>query len=817
MSWPVVKALLGHYHRHPFQVILVALGLILGVSLLVGVTAINNHAKQSYENGDQLFSSPIPYLIRTTQPNGFLPKSLYSELRDDAFDQCTPFDVVSLRTKGGEELNVVGVDPVFMMRFNQKFEIPGAPHLPKAVHPFPILVSEEFAHFMGWTTGYMVHLDDESLIGPVIIDEDKLLNSSQIVADIDLLRRLQHNSDLTLIGCGEMSVDKLTLLKARLPDGVMLTRNSRAELESITQAFHMNLKALGMLSFLVGLFIFYQAISLSMIQRQTLVGSMRQLGVSSLQLAKAMMIELSILVSLCWFVGNVFGLILANQLIPSVSSGLGYMYGASMSLDVRWTWETGIYSWGLTCLGSALACAWPLVRLLRSQPIRLTSKLSLVRFAGREFTLQAALACVFTIAAIAIFQAPESYESGFAIIALMLLSVAMFTPFLLWHLFQSFSFSLRWVKVRWFFADAAASMGYRGVATMAFMLSMAANIGVETLVGSFRHTTDDWLTQKLASDVYVYPYAKSAPTLSRWLKAQPEVEDVWWRWERDVATNLGQAQVVSTGTSKGEHDALAVKLGIPKYWQNLHYARGVMVSESMSLKLDIRPGDYIDLGAEFGDGWLVTGVYYDYGNPFNQVVMSHRNWLAAYEGQGNITLGVNLTEGGSKIDLRRRLFQNFDLGSDRVVNNKTIHTQALTAFDRTFIIADTIGNITLIIAIVGIFFATLAGESSRQKQFSLLRCFGISGKELIFIGGLQLLVFGLISILIAVPLGLTLAQLVVDIIIRQSFGWTLQLYFEPAIYLNTLLLALFALVIAGILPVARLLRLTPIESLRDSL
>ncbi|GAL12937.1 AttF / AttG component of AttEFGH ABC transport system [Vibrio astriarenae] len=235
MSWPVVKALLGHYHRHPFQVVLVALGLILGVSLLVGVTAINNHARESYENGDQLFSSPIPYLIRTTEPNGILPKSLYSELRDEAFEQCTPFDVVSLRTAEGEELNIVGVDPLFMKRFNQRFEIAEAPHLPRATHPFPILVSNDFADFMNWSSGSLVRMDDDTFIGPVIIDTEEVLNSSQIVADIELLRGLQRNSDLTLIGCGEMSVDKLTILKARLPDGVMLTRNSRAELESITQ------------------------------------------------------------------------------------------------------------------------------------------------------------------------------------------------------------------------------------------------------------------------------------------------------------------------------------------------------------------------------------------------------------------------------------------------------------------------------------------------------------------------------------------------------------------------------------------------------
>ena len=59
MLWPVVKALLGHYRRYPFQIILVWLGLTLGVSLLVGVSSINSHARQSYEHGEKLFSNPL--------------------------------------------------------------------------------------------------------------------------------------------------------------------------------------------------------------------------------------------------------------------------------------------------------------------------------------------------------------------------------------------------------------------------------------------------------------------------------------------------------------------------------------------------------------------------------------------------------------------------------------------------------------------------------------------------------------------------------------------------------------------------------------
>ena len=64
MLWPVVKALLGHYRRYPLQIILVWLGLTLGVSLLVGVTAINQHARQSYEHGEKLFSNPNSKIFR---------------------------------------------------------------------------------------------------------------------------------------------------------------------------------------------------------------------------------------------------------------------------------------------------------------------------------------------------------------------------------------------------------------------------------------------------------------------------------------------------------------------------------------------------------------------------------------------------------------------------------------------------------------------------------------------------------------------------------------------------------------------------------
>ncbi|WP_391087126.1 FtsX-like permease family protein [Vibrio sp. NH-UV-68] len=817
MLWPVLKALLGHYRRYPLQILLVWLGLTLGGSLLVGVTLINDHARASYEHGEKLFDNPLPYRIRSKHSPNKIPQGFYVQLRRDGFQQCVPFDNVRVKTIDGTDITLMGIDPAAMMHFKQEAQLSQFKSLVLMRPPYPIMVSSELAAHMGWKANDAIQLQDGRMIGPIVIDSEGVISGTRIVADIALLRMIERSAGISFIACSEMPQEKLAMLRAMLPNGIEISHSSRMELESLTQAFHINLSAMGMLAFLVGLFIFYQAISLSLTQRQRLVGLLRQMGVSGWQLAQALFLELIVLVVVSWMCSNLFGMLLAKQLIPSVSASLADLYDANVGLSVAWSWHASLYSLAMSALGAVTACAWPLVRLLRSPPSRLTTRLSLTRFTGKEFTFQALLACVFCVSAVAIYQAPRSQELGFVIIVLMLLSVALFTPYIIWRVFEGFSYSLRWVKARWFFGDAAASMSYRGVATMAFMLAMAANIGIETMVGSFRDTTDKWLSQRLAADLYIYPNSQSATRISAWLTEQPEVNSVWWRWEKEISTDKGLLQAVSTGPSEGELDSLTVKLGIPNYWYYLHQAKAVMISESMALKMDIRPGDIINLNGELGDGWLVSGVYYDYGNRYNQILLSHRNWLYAFGGTGSIALGVVLDPKAETKALQHRLENLFRIDSQRIFDTGYIHDQAMRVFDRTFSIADSLGNITLVIAVFGIFFATVAGEISRQRHISLLRCLGMSGRELIVMGSLQLFVFGAISILIAMPLGLALASLVVDIIIKHSFGWTIELQFIPQEYFYSVTLAMGSLMLAGAIPVLRMVRNTPMKSLRDSL
>ncbi|GAD88781.1 hypothetical protein VHA01S_010_00050 [Vibrio halioticoli NBRC 102217] len=817
MLWPIAKALLGHYKRHPLQIILVWLGLSLGISVLVGVLAINQHAQLSYTHGERLFSNPMPYRIQSKNNSNTIPQGFYVQIRREGFSQCLPFDLYRTQTKKGADIQLLGIDSLATAEVFFRSNILENPMLRLMQQPHPVLINETFMKYMGWQEGQQLVLSDGQVLGPLAVDQQQLVKGSNLVVDMAVTRKLRQGTGFSLIGCGNLSQDKLDKIRTMLPKGVTLRKNTRAELVSLTEAFHLNLTAMGMLSFLIGLFIFYQAMSLSFIQRQTVVGVLRQIGVSGWQLMAALALELIILVTISWISGNVLGLMLANKLLPAVSMSIGAIYNASIDLVIHWRWSWSAKSLLMAFVGVLLSCTWPLLRLIRSQPIRLTARLSLIRFAGKEFFWQAVLAAICLFLAVFILQFGEGIYAGFTILALMLIGIGLMVPYIIFELFTCLSYRLHWVKARWFFADAAASMSYRGVALMAFMLAITANVGVETMVGSFRDTTDKWLSQRLAADVYVHPTANSAPRMIKWLEKQPEVKEVWQRRETELATLDGNINLVSSGQSNGEKSSLSEKVTIPNYWHHLHHSRSVMISESMSLKRHIRVGDYISLPAPVGQQWRVVGVYYDYGNPYDQVLLSENSWRLLLPGQGSVGLGVVLNDKSQSANLTAKLVDIYRTPADRVVNNHTIHTQALRIFDRTFGITDTLGNLTLIVAVFGIFFATLAGEASRLHNVALLRCLGVSGKELVFVGGAQLFAFGLVSACVAIPLGMVLASNVVELILKNTFGWSMQLHVVPWDYLGTLALTVSALMLAGAIPVLQVIRRTPIKSLRDAL
>ncbi|KLV07140.1 ABC transporter permease [Photobacterium aquae] len=820
MSFPVANALWGHYKRHPLQVVLLWFGLTLGIALLVGVMGVNQQARESYRDGEQLFSNPFPYRIRHVQPSLHVPQGFYVQLKREGFKQCVPLDQINVALASGRHIDIIGVDPLALYSSFKGHRSIGSDNAAQMLSlmspPYPLLIGEQFAKYLDIADGQQLTLESGRTIGPVVVVKQEQIQGPRLIADMSLIRQLQPSSGVDAVLCGVMPASELRRLEHALPMALKLEKQESAGLEPLTKAFHMNLFAMGMLAFVVGLFIFYQAMSLSLTQRQPLVGLMRQAGVSSFQLARVLALELVVWIILGLLGGNVLGLFLAEQLLPSVAETLNDLYGANVSLSVTWQWEWGLASLAIAVLGCLFACGWPLMRLIRTQPTRLAGHMSLIRISGREFAIQALVSCFFIGMAWAIYQLPHGQQAGFVLIAFILIASALGMPFLVWQLFSLFAKLTRSARLRWFFTDAAASLSYRGVAAMAFMLALATNIGMETMVGSFRTTTQVWLDQRLSADIYVRPSLNMASRMSGWLAERDEVKTVWWQFSKELPSDLGTLQVVSIGGSQAEKSALSMKSTLDSFWQRFHLGRSVLVSESLAIKQGWKVGDEVTLAAPLNKKWLVAGIYYDYGNPYGQVMIPEKRWRQYWPHRGQIGLAIHLKPDTDAMAMISEMGETFRLPPERIRNNTELMVQAMNVFDRTFIVTATLGKLTLFIAVCGLFFATVAGELSRMRQFALLRCMGMTGRELAILGGGQLLVLGLITALIALPMGLILAQLLIDIVLKYSFGWTMPIEYFPVDYLVSLGSALAVLVIAGGWHVWRLVNRSAMMSLREA-
>src|SRR5208337_373796 len=99
-----------------------------------------------------------------------------------------------------------------------------------------------------------------------------------------------------------------------------LILQQQPDLRRLTESFHLNLTAFGLLSCLVGLFIVHAAFGLAFEQRLAMVRTMRAVGVSSRALVAAMFGELALLALAAGSAGVAAGYGLASALLPNVAA-----------------------------------------------------------------------------------------------------------------------------------------------------------------------------------------------------------------------------------------------------------------------------------------------------------------------------------------------------------------------------------------------------------------------------------------------------------------------------------------------------------------
>jgi len=346
-----------------------------------------------------------------------------------------------------------------------------------------------------------------------------------MVVDIGIAQRLLKMPDqVSRLLIGKTKGQRIPLETVAGDRLRLLEPDAESDLERLTDSFHLNLTAFGLLSFFVGLFIVNSAIGLAFEQRLPMLRTLRACGVSARQLNTVLVLELISLALVAGLAGMVCGYLIAAALLPDVAASLRGLYGAQipghLTLKPEW-WIAGLI---ISVVGALLAAAASLMKALRLSVLAAAQPHAWHQAQHRWLLLQSAAALIIFAAAGGFLWFGDSLLSGFAVLAAMLLGAALGLPSILELVLAQGQRRARGALAAWFWADSRQQLSGLSLALMALLLALAVNVGVGTMVETFSRTFISWLDGRLAADVYVNASDDTqAAAITAWLRDRPDV------------------------------------------------------------------------------------------------------------------------------------------------------------------------------------------------------------------------------------------------------------------------------------------------------
>jgi putative ABC transport system permease protein len=287
----------------------------------------------------------------------------------------------------------------------------------------------------------------------------------------------------------------------------------------------------------------------------------------------------------------------------------------------------------------------------------------------------------------------------------------------------------------------------------------------------------------------------------------------------DVDSPQGPVHIAATDNLSIGLERIYYALDVPKeqVWPRL-LGGAVLVSEPFANRLGLpRHAAVVTLDTPNGpQQFPVLGIYYDYASSQGTVLMA----LPVYQrlwGDEAITAVALRLKPGVDVDATVRSLQDELLPAQRLVirANQALRQEVLAVFDRTFAITGALQLLATIVAFIGILSALLSLELERQRELGILRSMGLTVRQLWALIMLETGLMGAAAGLLAMPTGYLLSLILVYIINRRSFGWTLQMQIAPEPFLQALLVAVAAALLAGLYPAWRMGRMVTSEALRS--
>jgi putative ABC transport system permease protein len=341
--------------------------------------------------------------------------------------------------------------------------------------------------------------------------------------------------------------------------------------------------------------------------------------------------------------------------------------------------------------------------------------------------------------------------------------------------------------------------GRHRLASAALLCAIAMTAGMAILVASFEDTMLGWVKRTLQADLYVSSSGAQSATARNRITAQaaerlaahPAVEKAGMLVSHPILFEGGQTLLNGVDLSV---DATRPELSwVQRPESEAVFTAGAndalaLVSESFSERFQKQRGDAIRLPTPAGAReFVIAGVFADYGNERGSILVE-RAAVRAWFGDDDVTSVALFTRPGVNAEaLRAELLRLYPGLS--VYTNASLRSEVLRIFRQTFSITYALEVIGVIVAMAGLALTLASMLLDRRDELTTLRALGFTHREIAWAGAVEGLAVSVSAVVGGLVLSLGLGWLLIYVINKQSFGWTLG-FSLPVAQLAALALAI---------------------------
>ena len=829
---------------HAWQTILMILGIALGVAVIVAVDIANASAIRAFRLSTEVISGKATHQI-LGGVNG-LKDLFYTKLKRSGLG-IPMAPVISIYVSspqlGDRPLQLLGIDPFVdgdfrsYLGFQNSLNSEGLFSLLTVAGS--VVISKDNSENYSLNLGDQITLDVDGLeksavIGAIVDAPEPVTRRAldgMLIADIATVQELTGREG-SLDWIDVILPEGTETLGYSLPEGAILQRSEAKQgaLEQMTSAFRMNLSALSMLALIVGLFLIYNSITFSVVQRRKLFGTLRCLGVTRAEIFRLVVLEAGIVGLIGALLGIGLGILLGRNTIQLVSQTINDIYFTTTVQDVRIPLESLMKGGGIGIFATIMAAGFPALEAASIPPQTALSR-SILESKSRLVVRLLAIAGLITIVlGVLIFQIPSSSLTlGFLGMMIVVIGFAMLSAISMIGILKLFEPIVGGV---WGFLGRLASRNLRkslsrtAVAVAALMVAVAVTIGINLMIDSFRNTVAIWLKETLQGDVYII--APSFVSSSSQTPIEPQVVQKVLNWAgvervdllRTINIGTTSGFIILSGTSNPDigQERVYLSRSLPKeeIWPAMQ-AGGILITETLARKLATnQPVSEFTLPTPGGEkSFPVLGVYHDYSSSEGGVMMALNIYRDIWQDDTVTAIGLRLKSGINADEITRQLTDGLDVEQKILIRpNQELKADVMEVFDRTFAITSALRILATIVAFIGILSTLLLLQLEKQREVGILRALGLTGKQLWRLTMLETGLMGLSAGILALPTGFAITLILIRVLNLRSFGWSIQLLARPEVFLQAIGLSILAALLAGIYPAYRLSRMMTSEAVR---